>query len=95
MNSANTIYDRTSFPQGAVIIKEGDTQAQAYLIQSGRVGVFTEREGKKLELAVLGPGEIFGEISLIMDNVTSASVEALENCNLILISRVEFEERLP
>jgi CRP-like cAMP-binding protein len=94
MNSANTIYDRTSFPKGAVIIQEGDTQAQAYLIQSGRVGVFTERDGKKLELAVLGSGEIFGEISLIMDNATSASVEALENCNLILISRVEFEERL-
>jgi CRP-like cAMP-binding protein len=94
MNSANIIYDRTSFPKGAIIIKEGDTQAQAYLIQSGRVGVFTERDGKKLELAVLGPGEIIGEIALITDSVRSASVEALENCNLILISRNEFNERL-
>lgn len=88
------IYDRVAFEKGKVIIKEGDTHAQAYLIQSGRVGVYTERDGKKIELAVLGKGEIVGEMALISDQVRSASVETLEDCNLILISRPEFEERL-
>jgi CRP-like cAMP-binding protein len=88
------IYDRVAFQKGSIIIKQGDTQAQAYLIQSGRVGVFTEGKGKKIELAVLGKGEIIGEMALISDEVRSASVEALEDCNLILISRSEFEERL-
>ena len=87
------IYDRVAFEKGKVIIKEGDTHAQAYLIQSGRVGVYTERDGKKIELAVLGKGEIVGEMALISDQVRSASVETLEDCNLILISRPEFEER--
>lgn len=88
------IYDRVAFEKGKVIIKEGDTQAQAYLIQSGRVGVFTMSNGRKVELAVLGVGEIIGEMALISDGLRSASVEALEDCNLILISRPEFEERL-
>lgn len=35
-----------------------------------------------------------GEMALISDQVRSASVETLEDCNLILISRPEFEERL-
>ena len=91
---SDTIYDRIAFEKGRVIIKEGDTQAQAYLIQSGRVGVFTESEGKKIELAVLEKGEIVGEMALITDEVRAASVEALEDCILIQISRTEFEERL-
>lgn len=88
------IYDRVAFEKGKVIIKEGDTQAQAYLIQSGKVGVFTMIDDRKVELAVLGVGEIVGEMALISDGLRSASVEALEDCNLILISRPEFEERL-
>lgn len=88
------IYDRIAFEKGRVIIKEGDTQAQAYLIQSGRVGVFTLIDDRKVELAVLGVGEIVGEMALITDQLRSASVEALEDCTLILISRTEFEERL-
>lgn len=83
-----------AFPKGKVIIHEGGAQAEAYLIQSGRLGVYIEREGKKMELAVLGPGEIVGEMSLITDQTRSASVEALEDSTLILISRPEFEERL-
>ena len=88
------IYDRVSFTKGQIIIKQGDTQAQAYLIQSGRVGVFTVIDNRKIDLAILGVGEIIGEMALISSGVRSANVEALEDCNLILISRTEFEERL-
>jgi CRP-like cAMP-binding protein len=88
------VYDRAAFQKGSIIIKEGDTQAQAYLIQTGRVGVFTIKNDKKIELAVLETGEIVGEMALISDVVRTASVEALEDCTLILISRTEFEERL-
>lgn len=90
-----TIYDRTVFEKGKVIIKEGEMQSQAFLIQSGKVGVFTKSEtGRKIELAVLGAGEIVGEMALISDEPRSANVEALESTTLILISRNEFEERL-
>ena len=94
MSKNQVIYDRIAFPKGKVIIHEGGKQAEAYLIQSGRLGVYIEREGKKMELAVLEPGEIVGEMALITEDVRSASVEALEDSTLILISRTEFEERL-
>lgn len=94
MSNNPVIYDRIAFEKGKIIIREGDTQAQAYLIQSGRVGVFTTIEERKVELAVLGVGEIVGEMALISDGVRSANVEALDDCTLIMISRTEFEERL-
>lgn len=94
MVKKETIYDRRTFVKGETIIKEGDDQAQAYLIQSGRVGVYTEKLGSKIELAILGVGEIVGEMALITDEVRSASVEALEDSTLIMISRNEFEDRI-
>lgn len=94
MSKGSIIYDRVAFPKGKVIIHEGGKQAEAYLIQSGRLGVYIERAGKKMELAVLEPGQIVGEMALITDEARSASVEALEDTTLIRISRAEFEERL-
>jgi CRP-like cAMP-binding protein len=94
MTKNTTIYDRVAYPKGKVIIREGGQQAEAYLIQSGRLGVYIERAGKKMELAVLEPGEIVGEMALISDEARSANVEALEDVTLIRISRTEFEERL-
>lgn len=88
------VYDRVSFSKGQMIIKQGDTQSRAYLVQSGSVGVFILNEGRKIQLATLGRGEIVGEMALITDQVRSANVEALEDCMLIQISRTEFEERL-
>ena len=88
------VYDRVAFPKGKIVIQEGGAQAEAYLIQSGRLGVYIEREGKRMELAILKPGEIVGEMALITDNARSATVEALEDTTLIRISRPEFEERL-
>ena len=49
---------------------------------------------KKIRLATLEAGEIIGEMALITGGARSANVEALEDCNLIRISRQEFEDRL-
>ena len=47
MSNNKTIYDRISISAGEVFITEGQEQSQAYLIQSGSVGVFTHRGGEK------------------------------------------------
>ncbi|MCI5061297.1 MAG: cyclic nucleotide-binding domain-containing protein [Alphaproteobacteria bacterium] len=94
MSNNKTIYDRVSIAAGEMFISEGQEQSQAYLIQSGSVGVFTYRADKKIKLATLEAGEIIGEMALITGGVRSANVEALEDCILIRISRQEFEDRL-
>lgn len=66
----------------------------AYLIQSGRVKVFTKTGSKEVVLANLGPGQIFGEMALILDQKRSASVMAVEDTTVIIISRIAFEKKL-
>jgi CRP-like cAMP-binding protein len=88
------ILERRFVPQGHIIIREGDNDHQAYLIQSGEVSVYITKEGIPVELSRLGTGDIVGEMAIIGQGLRSASVRALSDCNLIIISRPQFEEKL-
>lgn len=88
------ILERRYVPKGKIIIKEGDVGYSAFLIQSGSVRVYSELGDKVTELAELGVGEICGEMALIDEDARSASVQALEDCNLIMITRSAFDEKL-
>lgn len=85
--SRTTIHHRHFAPKGSIIIQQGEMGNTAFLIQSGQVIVYAENEGRRVELARLGPGQIVGEMALVTDGPRKASVEALEDCNLIVISR--------
>lgn len=92
--SENAVLERRFVAKGTVIIKEGETGNSAFLIQSGAVKVFVAYEERHIELAQLGPGQIFGEMALVFDEKRTASVEALEDSNLIVITRQTLEEKL-
>ncbi len=92
--SQKNVLERRFYPKGKVIVKEGDEAYVAFIIQSGVVSVFSEKDGKKVEFSKLKTGDIFGETSLIMSVKRSASVEALEDCNMIVIRREDFESKL-
>lgn len=96
MGSERVILERRFVPKGALIIEQGDQAWCAYLIQSGRVSVYCEENGKQVELAQLGSGQICGEMALIRNEPTlrAASVRALEDCNLIVITHNTFQEKL-
>jgi len=69
-----------------VIITEGDSSDQLYIILSGRVKVYTGNEaGKELVIATHGPGEYIGELSLD-GGVRSASVMTLESSTVSVVS---------
>lgn len=88
------ILERRFVPKGQVIIKEGDYGQQAYLIQSGEVGVYLSKEDAQVEVARLAAGQIVGEMAFISDGPRTATVKAVADCNLIIISRQQFEEKL-
>lgn len=89
------ILERRFVPEGTLIVKQGDEGNSAYLIQSGKVEVYNETEdGKIIKLAILELGQIFGEMALIFDDPRAASVRALEDCNLIVITRQSFRDKL-
>jgi CRP-like cAMP-binding protein len=88
------ILERRFVPKGTLVVREGEPGSSAYLIQSGDVEVFTEHDGRKIKLAELGVGQIFGEMALIFDGERSANVRATSDCNLIIITRQAFQEKL-
>lgn len=66
------------FESGELLIKEGKEERTMYILKKGRVRVFKTYLGKRLTLGVLGPGEVFGELSFFDGKERIASVEALE-----------------
>ena len=82
---------RRSFTRGRVIVAEGEASHALYILLSGRAKVQrSDAEGKEVILAVLGPGECFGEMSLIDDAPRSASVITLESCDFMAINKEAF-----
>ncbi len=94
MSNDRIILERRFIPKGSVFIKQGDDAYSAYLIQSGRVSVYSYKNGKTHELAQLGVGQICGEMALMNEATRTASVRAIEDCNLIVITKTAFEEKL-
>lgn len=70
-----------------LIMKEGDYGLSIYRILSGRVRVYTETDGLETLLAILGPGEMLGEMIFLSSGFQrrSASARALEECELELL----------
>lgn len=80
-----------SFNKNSFVITEGDTSNSLYIILSGEVKVFvSDEEGKANIVNRLGPGDYFGELSLIDDEPRSASIETLSKCQISILSRQYF-----
>lgn len=62
---------------GKILIHENDVSRKLFILRKGRVRVYKSYMGGKITLAILGPGEIFGELSFFDSKPRSASVEAL------------------
>ena len=79
------------FPRGALIVRAGDDTDALYIILSGRVKVLIpDDEGHEVILSMMGPHEFFGEMGLLDDQPRSASVEALEPCEMLRVSKAGF-----
>jgi len=84
-----------SYPTGAVVFREGDVGDKLFLILEGRVRISREVAGMGEEaLAILGPGDAFGEMSLIDDSPRSADARVHERCRLVVLSKDAMEDLL-
>lgn len=80
---------------GDEIIKEGDAGDKIYLIAEGKVDVSKlGKRNNKVQLAVLGSGNYFGEEALVADSSRSASVRAVSACIFLTLSDGEFQKLL-
>ncbi len=89
------LVTRKSYPRGTTIISAGDLTDSLFVIISGRLKVMmSDDEGREVILAILGSNEFFGEMGLLDDSPRSASVVALEACELLTLSKRDFKKCL-
>lgn len=75
-----------AFPPGTRVFHEGDHSDACYIVRSGSFRVTREHsDGRAITLATLAPGDIFGELAMLDGEVRSASVEALEDGELLAL----------
>jgi CRP/FNR family transcriptional regulator, cyclic AMP receptor protein len=80
-----------SYPRNSFILRAGEETDSVYIILSGRVKVLIpDEEGHEVILSIMGPHEFFGEMGLLDDQSRSASVETLEACEMLRLSKAGF-----
>ncbi len=84
-----------SHPTGTVIFRHGDVGEKLYVLLEGRVRITREVQGMGEEaLAIVGPGDVFGEMALLDDSLRSADARVHERCRVLAIHRDAFEDLL-
>ncbi len=84
-----------TYPKNAVIVTEGDDARCFYLIREGRVKIYvSDEQGREVTLNTQGPGEYFGELSLIDESPRSASIMTLEPTKVQAVSYADFQRCL-
>ena len=84
------IQHRT-YPRHSFMLRAGEKADALYVMLAGRAKVvIDDGEGREVTLTVIGPNEFFGEMSLIDDKPRSASVEAIDQCEVLYISKAAF-----
>lgn len=93
LEKISKIIESLSFKKGEHLFKEKEDTKGLYLIHSGRVEVSKiTPDGWKQTLAVLRNGHFLGELSIIEKRRHEASAVALENTEVFLIAKRDFEK---
>jgi CRP-like cAMP-binding protein len=80
------------FRQRETIVREGEPGHEMYFVESGRVQVVRGSGPRALILADLGAGDLFGEMALLSGNPRSATVTALSDVDLWVMSQEDFDD---
>jgi len=95
LHQINSQISLKIFNKNETILYEEDTSEFMYIILSGKVKVIkTTGEGKEIILAMHNAGNFFGEMSLIDGKTSPASVVAMEDSIISVISRNDFHSML-
>lgn len=78
------------YPKDTMIFSEAMPGKELYIIQKGQVKITKIINGNEVLLALLKPGDIFGEMALLDDKPRSASAIANEDCVLLAVNKENF-----
>ena len=91
LNSIQEICKTRKYPKNSMIILEEEMGDVVFIVTSGTVKITrVNDEGKEVILAMLGSGEVFGEMAILDGESRSANALSQENCEVITINREDF-----
>lgn len=83
------------YARGEVVIRQGDEGQELFIVLEGEVAVLVGRTGGSVaQVARLGPGSFFGEMSLMTGEPRSATIHAVVDTVLVKVDRDAFQEIL-
>lgn len=89
------IADRTrlvEYKKGEYVYRQGDTADAFYIVSSGRLRVFSLIERQEKTLTILHNGDSFGEVSLLIGETHSATVQTLNDALILELEKKDFED---
>jgi CRP-like cAMP-binding protein len=82
------------YSRGDVLLREGGNPTFVLLVLTGRMEIFTERDGREMVLNEAGPGSILGELAVLASVPRSSSVRAAEKSAVLHWSAKAFRDLL-
>jgi len=81
--------------RGDILFREGDRGDRLYVIGEGKIKLgLTSNDGRENLLAILGPGEMFGELSLFDPGARTATATAVAETQLIALGHEDLDSFL-
>ncbi len=91
VDGIRSIMEEMKFKPGQVIIREGDVGDLFYVITEGHAEVIIrDADGSDVVLHEAGPGDFFGELSMLTNQPRSARVRAVDPLTTLVLERDEF-----
>jgi CRP-like cAMP-binding protein len=79
--------------RGQLLYAPGETGEALFILKAGRVRLYRmAADGRKLVLATLVPGAVFGEMAAIGQSMIDSYAEAIDECVVCIMSRVDIEQ---
>jgi len=79
------------YPRGTQIVRQGSYGDCMYFVRRGKVRIYRTQDGTDTTLGTVGPQEVFGEMAIFEHGPRSASAVALEETEVRVIPKSQFE----
>ncbi|MGQ9517938.1 MAG: Crp/Fnr family transcriptional regulator, partial [Anaerolineae bacterium] len=92
LEELDRITTMSAVQAGKIFYRPDEMGEVLFLLKKGRVQLYRiSPDGKKLVIDILGPGTIFGEMSLVGQRMYNTFAEALDDCLICVMSRADVE----
>lgn len=87
-----SLFVARTYPAGSIILQQGDTGDELFIIQEGQVEILVMGTKKELPVVLLGKGQIVGEMSLLDYGFRSATARAAEDTVVHVMKEADFTD---